>query len=296
LPSASSSACIERPGISGQQARQPLGRRMRAVRGRERARSQRTPSALAAIAWASLGIVLFLALPEARILKAGDPAFRENADNLADHRPRAISDTNMTSRPSSALHRADHHAQRLGPDALALGPSPTRPAAARSAPLSASSRMVGLAACTRVSSVTEPSCIGRLRSTRHQHHFAAQIANIIKRLEGGHRFNPQLLRHPGHLALAEQCAPADAAAPLRSPAPRAIRARSASMRLHSASASAAHFDARQGLADGDHLARLARQTHTRNQQIGARRSRPDQGRPLRPDLPAPLPNFPPRSP
>ena len=77
----------------------------------------------------------------------------------------ATSGTNITSHPSTVCTAPT----TIDSDCSELRAPLGRPKWASSrtlAPLSASSRTVGTAARTRVSSVTAPSCIGRLRSTR----------------------------------------------------------------------------------------------------------------------------------
>ena len=75
--------------------------------------------------------------------------------------------------------------------------------------------MVGTAARSRVSSVTAPSCIGTLRSTRTSDALAGHVADIVESPERGHRrfLDPYAIAD-GDLA-SPQHAAADAAAPVR---------------------------------------------------------------------------------
>ena len=160
--SASSSACISRPAQAWQQPRQRLGRGMGAMRGRKgivaidiAQRRQRGGKAR---------VVGFLAGVKARVLQQRDAARAKRSTRARRGRPDAIG--------GEAHVHAEHRFQRRDQHGQAhLGHrSPFgRPKCASSTglpPLGEDVRRGGLMRSIRVVSVTAPSAIGTLMSTR----------------------------------------------------------------------------------------------------------------------------------
>ena len=98
-------------GVSGQHVRQPFGGDVRAVRGGKGivdveigVRGDRL---------GQIGVVLFFALPEARVLEDADTALAQDANRLHHHRSGDLGDEHHF----AAQHVADgfdNHAERLG--------------------------------------------------------------------------------------------------------------------------------------------------------------------------------------
>ena len=140
----------EQPGVRGQQMRDRLGRRVRAVRGAERVVDVEV-AAVGELARVAL-VVLRLARVEARVLEHGDAVVgQELAQPRLDRRHRGTPRRRLFGRPRCEQTRTS------------------------AAPPSSSSWSVGSEARMRVSSATRPSSSGTLRSDADQDDLAGDV-------------------------------------------------------------------------------------------------------------------------